>query len=66
MIEIVLNNLQKLGNQGLTSLIQKLASSILPNFAHKCAVLNWQSNDTSANLLIEFKRDFKSFKRVWV
>lgn len=59
MMKTVAKSIDKIENR-------KLASSILPNFAHKCAVLNWQSNDTSANLLIEFKRDFKSFKRVWV
>ena len=57
MIEIALNNLQNLGNQ-------KLTSSILPNFAHRCARLNWQSYDTSAKVLFKFKRDFKRFKRV--
>ena len=56
---IALNSLQKFGNQ-------KLTGPILPNFAHRCAVLNWQSYDTSASILFEFKRDFKSFKRVWI
>jgi len=57
MIETVKNNLQNSDNK-------KLTSSILPNFAHKCALLNWHSYTTSANLLFEFKRDFKRFK--WV
>jgi hypothetical protein len=54
---MVSNKIQKCRNKILTS-------PILPNFAHRCAVLNLPSYDTLKGFSFEFKRDFKRFK--WV
>lgn len=40
-----------------------LGNSILPNFAHKCALLNLPSYDTTLGFVVKFKSDFKQFKR---
>lgn len=56
MYEITLNKLQN-------SISQKLTGAILPYFAHKCALLNLPSYDTTIGFSFKIKREFKRIKR---
>lgn len=52
-------------SQNMTLKIESefLHSGNLPYFAHKCALLNLPSYDTTLGFVVEFKRDFKRIKR---
>jgi len=56
MLRFVLNRLQK-------TEIGKLYYPILPNLAHRCAVLNLPSYDTSLRIFFKIKNEFKRIKK---
>lgn len=56
MLRIVLNRLQK-------TEIGKLYYVIFPNLAHRCAVLNLPSYDTSLRIFFKIKNEFKRIKK---